>query len=81
MRIVAVSVDEERNTIQQRVNSKGWTKIEHLTLLGWNGEHPLLSNFNVCGIPFVLLVDKEGRIDYTGHPSNIDLEKRINELL
>lgn len=42
VRIVAVSVDDEKEVIQTRVNSKGWSKIEHLTLLGWKGEHPLI---------------------------------------
>jgi hypothetical protein len=52
-----------------------------LTLLGWDGAHPLIQNFQIQGIPFVFLVDKEGKIDYTGHPSQTNLEERINELI
>lgn len=81
VRIVAVSVDEEKEIIQQRVNSKGWNKIQHLTLLGWKNDHKLISDFTISGIPFVCLVDKFGKINFTGHPSSIDLENRINELI
>jgi thiol-disulfide isomerase/thioredoxin len=81
VRIVGVSVDEEKETIAARVNSRKWTKIQHLTLLGWKGEHQLIKNFSITGIPFVCLVDKFGKIAYTGHPSSIKLEDKINELL
>ena len=78
VRIVAVSVDEEKEVIQQRVNSKGWNKIQHLTLLGWKQDHKLINDFSISGIPFVCLVNKFGKINFMGHPSSIDLEARIN---
>lgn len=81
VRIVAVSVDEDKALIAGRVNSKKWTKIQHLTLLGWNGDHLLIKDFAISGIPFVCLVNKFGKINYLGHPSSIDLEKTINTLL
>lgn len=55
--------------------------MTHLTLLGWKGEHALIKDFKIQGIPFVCLVDKFGKINYIGHPMQVDLEKRINELL
>lgn len=67
--------------IVTRVNSRKWTKIQHLTLLGWKGDHQLIKNFSISGIPFVCLVDKFGKIAYTGHPNSIKLEDKINELL
>lgn len=36
VRIVGVSVDDDVNDIKQRVDSKGWNRIQHLTLKGWN---------------------------------------------
>ena len=77
-RIVAVSVDEKKESVVTRVNTKGWTKIEHLTLLGWKHDHKLIKDFAISGIPFVCLVDKWGKINFTGHPSSINLEERIN---
>lgn len=80
-RIVAVSVDQDKPTIVNRVNSKKWTDIIHLTLLGWKGEHPLIQDFRVQGIPFVCLVDTHGKIDFLGHPSQVKLQERINQLI
>lgn len=81
VRIIGVSVDESKDVIRERVESKKWNKVLHLTLLGWKQQHPLVSEFKIKGIPFVCLVDKWGNINYVGHPSQINLEERINELL
>lgn len=78
VRIVGVSVDDAKDIIQKRVESKGWAKVQHLTLLGWNNDHKLIKDFSISGIPFICLVDKFGKINYTGHPSSIPLEARIN---
>lgn len=81
VRIVGVSVDDDVDVIKQRVESKGWQKVEHLTLNGWDGEHRLIKTFGVSGIPFVALTNTKGEIVFTGHPSSINLEEKINELI
>jgi hypothetical protein len=73
VRITAVSLDENKEAIAEKVNSKKWDKIQHLSLLSWDGEHKLLKDFSISGIPFIILVDKFGKINYQGHPSGIDL--------
>jgi hypothetical protein len=78
VRIVAVSVDDQKEAIVKRVNNRGWNKIEHLTLLDWKHDHPLISDFEIQGIPTIILVDKEGNINLIGHPSGLNLEERIN---
>jgi hypothetical protein len=78
VRIVGVSVDEDKDRIQQRVTEDGWTRIEHLTLLGCEDNHPLIKDFEIQGIPFVCLVNKWGKIDHIGHSVHTDLQKRIN---
>ena len=52
-----------------------------MTLLGWKGDHGLIKDYKIQGIPFVCLVDKFGKTNYIGHPSQINLETRINELI
>lgn len=81
VRIVGVSVDDDLDSIKDRVQTKKWEKIEHLTLGGWNNEHKLIQNFSISGIPFVCLVDTKGVINFTGHPSEINLEETINKLI
>ena len=80
-RIVGVSVDNTKEVIKSRIDSKDWNKVQHLTLLGWKNDHGLIKDFKISGIPFVCLVNKFGKTDFVGHPSQIDLEKRINELI
>ena len=81
VRIVAVSVDDDKESVKNRVQNKKWDKIVHLTLLGWKGEHKLIQDFKIEGIPFVCLVNKFGKIVYVGHPNKVKLETRINELI
>lgn len=45
VRIVAVSVDDEKQSVIERVNSKGWTKIEHYKINGWDGSHDAIKFF------------------------------------
>lgn len=78
--IISVSVDDEKDSVAERIEKKGWTKLTNLTLNGWNRDHKLIKDFKISGIPFVCLVDKFGVINYHGHPSTINLETRITEL-
>ncbi|KAL4492555.1 hypothetical protein ABPG72_007668 [Tetrahymena utriculariae] len=81
VRIVAVSVDEKKEVAIQRVLEKQWKKMQHCKLNGWDKEHDLIKLFEVQGIPFIILVDKTGRVSFTGHPGKVNLEEKINELL
>lgn len=81
VRIIAVSVDDDRADVLKRINDKNWDKITHFKLNGWDGEHPVIKDYSIRGIPFVALIDSHGVINYTGHPSSIDIEERINELI
>lgn len=60
------------------VTSKGWTKVKHY--------HRAKSNcsdvYQVRGVPHVMILDKEGKIVFKGHPANRkDLVKDFNDLL
>lgn len=74
VRIVGVSVDDNADTVRNRVDKNKWHDVEHLTLGGWKHDHSLISTFSISGIPFVCLVDTHGKIVFTGHPSSINLE-------
>lgn len=47
----------------------------------WNAEHDAKKYFNITEIPFLVVVNKEGRIDYMGSSSGTALEKNLNYLL
>ena len=80
VRIVGASLDQDRNQLNTRIKEKGWNKIDHYVLPG-NWKHPGPQTYGCNGIPHVVLVNKVGKIVYTGHPSNVDLEQEINKLL
>lgn len=81
VKIIAISVDDDLKALQERIEAKKWNKIIHYTAGGWDNENKLLSNFELSGIPFVALVDKSGNLNFCGHPSEVNLETRIDELL
>lgn len=68
VKIFGVSVDEDFQQVRNRVDDKNWKKIKHLGLGKWDKSHPLITMFNINGIPFVCLVGKDGKINYKGHP-------------
>jgi len=45
VRIIAVSVDDTEDVVQQRIEQKKWTSIEHLTLGSWDKDHDLIKLF------------------------------------
>lgn len=81
VRIIAVSVDDGREEVLKRITEKNWDKINHYRLNGWDGEHPIIKDYSIRGIPFVALIDTHGVINFTGHPSEVNLEDRINDLI
>ena len=79
-RIVGVSVDKDIESVVKRVDEKNWQKVENYHAPGGFGS-PAASQFGIQGIPCVFLVDKKGIIRFRGHPSSINLEDKINELI
>ena len=78
VRIVGVSIDDEIEKPTQRVQEKGWTKIDHFwSPGGWGSE--VCKTFGIHGIPFCVLVDGTGTIQLTGHPMSMNLEANLSK--
>jgi hypothetical protein len=81
-KIVAISVDDEVEGLTKRINDKGWKSIEHYRMKkGWDGENNAIKLFEIEGIPFVALLDAQGKIVFKGHPSECKIEDEINKLI
>ncbi|CAD8210038.1 unnamed protein product [Paramecium octaurelia] len=79
-KIIAISVDDDSDSVKERVNSKKWKSIEHYRFeKGWDDQNNLIKYLQLRGIPFVLLINKWGKIVYMGHPSKANLEEKINK--
>jgi len=76
--IVTISMDEDKETVEQLIKAVGWTKVSSY----WAGDFraPVPTLFTIEGIPTCLLV-KQGKILWRGHPSERKLEEDIQHLL
>jgi hypothetical protein len=73
VRTVAVNVEEKREDAVNSISEHQWKSMQHLTILGWDKTNQLLENFAIEGVPFVVLVDKFGKVDFEGDPNHLNL--------
>ena len=77
VRIIGLSIDDDVATVRSHVTAKGWTSVEHYQD---NGGHAS-DAWGVTGVPHCVLIGKDGKITWRGHPASVDLEVQINALL
>jgi len=78
LKIIGISIDQTREAVDKHVESKGWTSVKHY----WRSESDCSSVYGVQGVPHVMIIDKEGKIAFKGHPATRqDLEKDFDQLL
>ncbi|MEQ7800942.1 thioredoxin family protein [Pedobacter sp. ASV1-7] len=63
-KVISISIDRKKEVWQKGINSGRYTQqtFTNLYTAGIGVEHPFLEYYNVKSIPFLLLVDKYGRI-------------------
>ena len=80
VRIIGLSLDQDLQKLRSHITNKGWANVEHY--LAANGSCTADQDFEVQGIPHVVLVDTNGKIVFVGHPAHRkNLEADINALL
>jgi thiol-disulfide isomerase/thioredoxin len=80
VRIVGVNIDDEIEAARERVTTKNWTKVDHYwSQGGWGSK--IMQYFGIHGIPFCVLVDKNGLIKIAGHPMSMKLDINIPLLI
>ncbi len=81
--IIGASIDDKIATIQDHVNKREW----HTVLQAFCGEGEpawqsiAAKTYAVTAVPSAFLIDREGKVAWTGHPGSIDMEKEIDRLL
>jgi thiol-disulfide isomerase/thioredoxin len=82
-KVISVSVDKKRESWIKGMNSGLYTQKESINLntgVGFN--HPIMKYYKVYTIPFVLLIDKNGKlIARLEAQSNSEIKKMIREAL
>ena len=57
------------------MKNKRWDeRIFHLQIAESDDEHPLIKAFEISGIPFIAIINREMRVDYSGQPSKVKVE-------
>mmetsp|Transcript_17366 Transcript_17366/g.26759 ORF Transcript_17366/g.26759 Transcript_17366/m.26759 type:complete len:132 (+) Transcript_17366:760-1155(+) len=79
VKIICISIDNSVDKLVDHVNKNQWYKgLEHYQIMN----QQVMSQFQVKGVPHVMLVDKKGKIVFKGHPMmRKDLEGDINTLI
>lgn len=81
-KVVAISFDDKYEPLVERVNDKDWKRVEHFRMKnGWDSKNRAQQLFTTMSIPSVVLIDSESKIVYKGHPSEINWEEKINQLI
>lgn len=77
VRIVGLSIDQTMDAVTTHVKEKGWEKVEH-----WHRDKSDCSKvYSVQGVPHVMLLDKQGKIVFKGHPATRkDLQQDLDDL-
>lgn len=79
VRIIGLSIDQDKKTLESHVKARGWTSVEHYHTR--NGVSNADKTYGVNGVPHCLLIDTHGKIVFIGHPASRKLEEDINNLL
>jgi thiol-disulfide isomerase/thioredoxin len=81
--ILALSIDDELDTLKKHVEAKGWGNVPQLWCQeggkGWASA--AVKTYGVNGVPTALLVGSDGHILWRGHPASVDLEQLIEREL
>jgi hypothetical protein len=76
VKIVGLSIDRDMATLKSHVETKEWTSVEHY----WRNESDCSDVYSVRGVPCVMLINKQGKIVYKGHPAQRNLEEDLDNL-
>jgi thiol-disulfide isomerase/thioredoxin len=81
--IIGASIDDEIGTIRDHVNKRDWNAVLQVFCgegePGWRS--PAAKTYAITAVPTAFLIDREGKVAWTGHPGSIDMEKEIDRLV
>lgn len=77
VRIIGISIDSDAETVMKHVKKNKWEDVEHYHRAGSDCS----KQYSVSGVPHVMLVDKEGKLAFIGHPATRKLEEDIDKLI
>ncbi len=86
--IIPVSIDSDQSLVRTHIQQRAWTGLEHFWSGGSEGadfECPVARAFVIRGVPESVLIGRDGRILWRGHPldqrEGMDVKSRIEQAL
>jgi len=76
---IAVSLDKSAGTVRERVRERGWENALHLWCGPGTWRSEAATMYGIDGIPFMLVIGRNGVIAYRGPPHEVELEKLVEE--
>lgn len=77
VRILGISIDQTKEAVNTHVADKKWGTVEHFH----RAQSDCSKVYSVNGVPHVMLVDKEGKIAFKGHPAGRpNLQQDLDDL-
>jgi peroxiredoxin len=81
--IVGASIDNTIDLIKEHVSKHEWTNVLQVHCSegepGWGCD--AVKKYAVNGVPTCFLIDRDGKVAWSGHPASIDVEAKIDELI
>jgi len=76
---IAISLDKSAGTVRERVRERGWENMLHLWCGPGTWRAEAAMTLGIDGVPFLLVVGRDGVIAYRGPPHEVELEKLVEQ--
>jgi len=81
--LLAISMDGNEEVLINHIKNRDWLAVRHFRC--HKGEKSFKSDqavtYAISGVPTALIIDKNGMIVWRGHPTSVNIEAKIDELL
>lgn len=81
VRYLVINLDDKKEPAKKKTSNNKWSRLTNLFIQGWPDDHPLLKKFSIVCAPTVMIVNKDGIVDFIGHPDDADLANKVNTLI
>lgn len=78
---IAISLDKSSGTVRERVRERTWENALHLWCGPGTWRSEAATVYGIDGVPFMVVVGRNGCIAYRGPPHEVEVEKLVEECL
>ena len=79
--LISVSIDDTQSAAKSHLEKKGWNKTRNGWIDPQDGEKSAVVAYAGKGIPSGYIVDTDGILIAAGHPTELDVAEKVNQIL